>query len=34
LFSKYFRIDIIKETIFQGTLDPFPKALFCVVVKL
>ena len=31
LFSKYFRIDSIKETVYQGTLDPFPKALFVVI---
>ncbi|MFL6359808.1 MAG: class I SAM-dependent methyltransferase [Nitrososphaeraceae archaeon] len=34
LFSKYFRIDSIKETVYQGTLDPFPKALFTVMIKL
>jgi SAM-dependent methyltransferase len=34
LFSKYFRIDSIKETVYQGTLDPFPKALFVVMVRL
>ncbi len=33
LFSKYFRIDSIKETVYQGTLDPFPKALFAVMFK-
>jgi len=33
LFSKYFRIDSIKETVYQGTLDPFPKALFTVMIK-
>jgi cyclopropane fatty-acyl-phospholipid synthase-like methyltransferase len=34
LFSKYFRIDSIKETVYQGTLDPFPKALFSVMIRL
>jgi SAM-dependent methyltransferase len=33
LFSKYFMIDSIKETVYQGTLDPFPKALFAVMIK-
>jgi SAM-dependent methyltransferase len=33
LFSKYFRIDSIKETVYQGTLDPLPKALFVVMIK-
>jgi SAM-dependent methyltransferase len=33
LFSKYFRIDSIRETVYQGTLDPFPKALFAVMIK-
>jgi hypothetical protein len=34
LFSKYFRIDSLKETVYQGTLDPFPKALFVVMIRL
>ena len=34
LFSKYFIIDSIKETVYQGTLDPFPKALFVVMIRL
>ena len=34
LFSESFRIDSIKETVYQGTLDPFPKALFVVMIKL
>src|SRR5919199_240210 len=33
LFSKYFRIDSIKETVYQGILDPHPKALFAVMIK-
>src|ERR671926_1916453 len=34
LFSKYFWIDSIKETVYQGTLGPFPKALFAVMICL
>jgi SAM-dependent methyltransferase len=33
LFSESFRIDSIKETVYQGTLDPFPKALFVVMTN-
>jgi hypothetical protein len=33
LFSKYFVIDSIKETVYQGTLNPLPKALFAVMIK-
>ena len=33
LFSKYFIIDSIKETVYQGTLNPLPKALFAVMIK-
>jgi SAM-dependent methyltransferase len=33
LFGKYFMIDRIKETVYQGTLDPLPKALFVVMIK-
>ena len=33
LFSGSFRIDSIKETVYQGTLDPFPKALFIVMLN-
>jgi 2-polyprenyl-3-methyl-5-hydroxy-6-metoxy-1,4-benzoquinol methylase len=33
LFGKYFTIGSIKETVYQGTLDPFPKALFAVMIK-
>jgi RNA recognition motif-containing protein len=31
LFSESFKIDSIKEIVDQGTLDPFPKALFVVI---
>jgi hypothetical protein len=34
LFTKYFRIYSLKETVYQGTLDPFPKALFVVMIRL
>ena len=33
LFSESFRIDSIKETVYQGTLDPFPKAFFVVMIN-
>jgi len=33
LFDEPFRIDSIKETVYQGTLDPFPKALFVVMIN-
>jgi SAM-dependent methyltransferase len=33
LFGKSFRIDSVKETVYQGTLDPFPKALFVVMIN-
>jgi SAM-dependent methyltransferase len=33
LFDESFRIDSIKETLYQGTLDPFPKALFVVMIN-
>jgi SAM-dependent methyltransferase len=33
LFSESFRIDSIKGTVYQGTLDPFPKALFVVMIN-
>ena len=31
LFNKHFEMVNIKETIYQGTLDPYPKALFVVM---
>ena len=33
LFGESFRIESIKETVYQGTLDPFPRALFVVMVN-
>ena len=33
LFGESFRIDSVKETVYQGTLDPFPKALFVVMIN-
>ncbi len=32
-FNESFRIDSIKETVYQGTLDPLPKALFFVMIS-
>ena len=31
IFSKNFQISDIKKTVYQGTLDPLPKALFSVM---
>ena len=31
--SENFRMEKIKETVYQGTLNPLPKALFAVMVK-
>jgi len=31
IFSKNFQINKIKKTVYQGTLDPLPKALFSVM---
>ena len=31
LFNKHFEMVVIKETVYQGTLDPYPKALFVVM---
>jgi len=33
LFNESFGIDSIKETVYQGTSDPFPKALFVVIIN-
>jgi cyclopropane fatty-acyl-phospholipid synthase-like methyltransferase len=33
LFSDSLTIDSIKETVYQGTLNPLPKALFAVMIK-
>ncbi len=33
LFNESFRIDSIKETVYQGTLNPLPKALFVVMIN-
>ena len=33
LFSEAFRIDSIKETVYQRTFDPFPEALFVVMIN-
>jgi cyclopropane fatty-acyl-phospholipid synthase-like methyltransferase len=33
LFNESFQIDSIKETVYQGTLDPFPRALIVVMIN-
>lgn len=33
IFGKYFVIEAIIDTVYQGTLDPYPKALFAVMRK-
>ena len=33
LFGTQFRVLSIKETVYQGTLDPLPRALFCVLLR-
>jgi SAM-dependent methyltransferase len=33
LFSESFQIHSVKETVYQGTLDPLPKALFVVMIN-
>lgn len=33
IFGKYFVIEGIIDTVYQGTLDPYPKALFAVMSK-
>ena len=33
IFAKYFIVESIRNTVFKGTLKPFPKALFAVLRK-
>ena len=33
LFGKSFKIHSIEETVYHGTLDPLPKALFVVMTN-
>lgn len=33
MFSAAFNVVSIEETVYQGTLDPLPRALFCVIKK-
>jgi 2-polyprenyl-3-methyl-5-hydroxy-6-metoxy-1,4-benzoquinol methylase len=33
IFSTHFQVISIKETVYQGTLNPLPKALFCVISR-
>jgi hypothetical protein len=31
IFSSQLQVRSVKETVYQGTLDPLPRALFCVM---
>ena len=33
IFSSRFKVNSVKETVYYGTLDPLPRALFCVLEK-
>lgn len=33
LFSGPFQVQSVSETVYQGTLDPLPRALFCVMQR-
>jgi 2-polyprenyl-3-methyl-5-hydroxy-6-metoxy-1,4-benzoquinol methylase len=33
IFSSQFKVCSVEETVYQGTLDPFPRALFSVLEK-
>lgn len=33
IFSSQFNICSIEDTVYQGTLDPLPRALFCILEK-
>ncbi|MFB8792408.1 MAG: methyltransferase domain-containing protein [Potamolinea sp.] len=33
IFSSQFNVRSVEETVYQGTLDPLPKALFCILEK-
>jgi 2-polyprenyl-3-methyl-5-hydroxy-6-metoxy-1,4-benzoquinol methylase len=34
IFQSRFHLDSSEETVYHGTLDPLPKALFCILKKL
>lgn len=34
IFCSHFNISTVKETVYQGTLNPLPQALFCILEKL
>lgn len=34
IFQSHFHLDSSEETVYQGTLDPLPQALFCILKKL
>ncbi|HEY9638079.1 MAG TPA: class I SAM-dependent methyltransferase [Coleofasciculaceae cyanobacterium] len=33
IFSSRFKVSSVKETVYYGTLDPLPRALFCILEK-
>ncbi|MBW4541365.1 MAG: class I SAM-dependent methyltransferase [Myxacorys chilensis ATA2-1-KO14] len=33
IFSERFHLRSVEQTVYQGTLDPLPKALFCILEK-
>ncbi|MEP0919878.1 class I SAM-dependent methyltransferase [Leptolyngbya sp. DQ-M1] len=33
IFSERFQLRSVEQTVYQGTLDPLPKALFCILEK-
>ena len=33
IFNSRFNVLSVEETVYHGTLDPFPRALFCIVEK-
>jgi cyclopropane fatty-acyl-phospholipid synthase-like methyltransferase len=33
IFSSRFNVCSVEETVYQGTLDPLPRALFCILEK-
>jgi len=33
IFNSRFNVLSVEQTVYQGTLDPFPHALFCIVEK-
>jgi len=33
IFGGVLQVRSVKETVYQGTLDPLPRALFCVMQR-